>query len=95
MKTIIFGGSFDPIHNGHIKLAKKALEVINADRVIFMVAKNPRWKSKRTDDEHRYNMLQIALKDYPSFIVSRIELDSNVEVNYTYDTILKYQKKDN
>ena len=95
MKTIIFGGSFDPIHNGHIKLAKKALEVINADRVIFMVAKNPRWKSKRTDDEHRYNMLQIALKDYPSFIVSRLELDSNVEVNYTYDTILKYPKEEN
>ena len=60
MKTIIFGGSFDPVHNGHIKLAKKALEVVSADRVVFMIAKNPRWKSKRTDDEHRFNMLNIA-----------------------------------
>lgn len=92
MKTIIFGGSFDPIHNGHIKMAKKALEVVNADRVVFMVAKNPRWKSKRTDDEHRFNMLKIALKDYPSFIISRQELDSEAEINYTYDTILNFPK---
>ena len=95
MKTIIFGGSFDPIHNGHIKLAQKALEVINADRVVFMVAKNPRWKSKRTDDEHRYNMLLLGLKDHPSFIVSRLELDSNREINYTYDTILEFKKEEN
>lgn len=95
MKTIIFGGSFDPVHNGHIKLAKKALEVVNADRVVFMVAKNPRWKSKRTDDEHRFNMLKIAIKDYPSFIVSRQELNSNADVNYTYDTICSYPKENN
>ena len=95
MKTIIFGGSFDPIHNGHIILAKTALKAINADKVVFLIAKNPRWKSKRTDDTHRFNMLSLAIKDYPNFEISRLELDSNEEVNYTFDTISRYKKEEN
>ena len=94
MKTIIFGGSFDPIHNGHLKIAKTALEAINADKVVFLIAKNPRWKDKRTDDIHRLNMVSIALKDYPKFEISKLELESTSSVNYTYETILKYDKKE-
>lgn len=95
MKTIIFGGSFDPIHNGHIKLAETALKAINADKVVFLIAKNPRWKSKRTDDVHRYNMVSLAIQEYNNFEVSRLELDSNEEVNYTFDTISRYKREEN
>ena len=94
MKTIIFGGSFDPIHNGHLIIAKTALKAINADKVVFLIAKNPRWKDKRTDDEHRFNMVSLAIRDYPNFEISRLELDSSTSVNYTYETILKYNKNE-
>lgn len=95
MKTIIFGGSFDPIHNGHIQIAKTALKAINADKVVFLIAKNPRWKDKRTDDIHRLNMVNLAIKDNPKFELSKLELESSSSVNYTYDTILKYPKEEN
>lgn len=94
MKTIIFGGSFDPIHNGHIELAKTALKAINADRVVFMLAKNPRWKENVTPDIHRLNMLNIALKEYNNFEVSRIELELENEVTYTYETMLRFPKSE-
>lgn len=94
MKTIIFGGSFDPIHNGHIILAKTALKAINADKVVFLIAKNPRWKDKRTSGEHRYNMVELSIKNEDKFEISRLELDSEAEVNYTFDTLSKYPRRE-
>ena len=58
MKFILFGGSFDPIHDGHYLMAKQAYQQIKADKVIFIPAKRPRWKEvTKNSDEHRYNML--------------------------------------
>lgn len=95
MKIIIFGGSFDPIHNGHINIAKRALEVLNADKVIFLPAKNARWKSKKASDYDRLNMIKLAINDYPMFEVSTIELNSTRDTNYTFDTINEFEKSDN
>lgn len=92
-KIILFGGSFDPIHHGHIYIAKTALKEIKADFVLFIPAKNPRWKNLDTALEDRYQMLELALKQYPYFKLSRCELDSDRKINYTYDTVknLTYQ----
>ena len=44
-KVILFGGTFDPIHQGHIKIALAAKKQLQADEVIFILSKNPRWKT--------------------------------------------------
>lgn len=95
MKTIIFGGSFDPIHNGHLKIAELAMKNINADRVLFIPAKQARWKENPTDGIDRLNMIKLAIRDYPYMEVSEIELDAKEDVNYSYNTILKLKEKSN
>lgn len=93
MKTIIFGGSFDPIHNSHIKIAKKAKEYLSADQVVFLIAKKARWKDTKTNNLDRLNMLEIALKDYPWAKIDLEEFNQDQEVNYTYETMLKLKNK--
>ncbi len=95
MKTIIFGGSFDPIHNGHLLIASKAKEEFKADRVVFLLAKQARWKKTKTSDLDRLNMLKEAIKDYDGFEISTLELNSKQEVNYTYDSIKAFKKQRN
>ena len=83
MKIGLFGGSFDPIHNGHIALAKKAIETLSLDSFWFIPAKNNPWKeNKIANDEDRIKMIEIAIKNLNKVKVSRIELD-------TIDTIKK------
>lgn len=95
MKTLIFGGSFDPIHNGHLKIASETKNYLNADKVLFLIAKSPRWKECNATDEDRLNMLKLALSKYEGFEISYLELDSNDEVNYTYETLKKYHRDEN
>ena len=95
MKTIIFGGSFDPIHNGHLTIASKAKEEFKADRVVFLLAKQARWKKTKTSDIDRLNMLKEAIKGYEGFEISTLELESKQEVNYTYDSIKAFKKQKN
>lgn len=85
---IIYGGSFDPIHNSHLKLARGASFALNAP-VIFVPSKSPRWKSPEANVNHRLEMLKIALKTEgcTDFIVSDYELKKDDKVNYTIDTI--------
>ena len=93
MKYIIYGGSFDPIHNGHIQMALKAKDTIGADKVIFLLSKKPRWKSPNEDEKHRLNMLNLALNDLSWAEIDLTEYDSLENVNYTYRTLLKLKKK--
>lgn len=88
-KVLLFGGSFDPIHNGHLKLVNNVINQLNIDECFFIIAKNPRWKKPSTTPKQRLDMLSIALKKYPKFKISLIEYDSEDEVNYTYDTVKK------
>ena len=91
-KIILFGGSFDPIHHGHFLMADQARLQIEAKQVIFIPAKNPRWKLPKLNGEHRFQMLKRYLNAYDWADVSRYELDGDEEVNYSIDTI-KYFKK--
>lgn len=86
-RFIIFGGTFDPIHNGHLRIACAASLKLNAD-VIFVPAKSPRWKEDVTEVKHRLKMLKLALKEAPSGSkISDFEIKSRAEINYSIDTV--------
>jgi nicotinate-nucleotide adenylyltransferase len=82
------GGTFDPIHFGHLVAAEEALVQFNLDRVIFMPTGHPAAKepSQVTPAEHRYLMAVIATAANPDFDVSRMEVD-RPGVTYTVDTL--------
>lgn len=65
MKIGILGGTFDPIHNAHIEIAKAALEQFELDKVVLMPTPNPPHKDKNkiTGNFHRANMIKLAIKD--------------------------------
>lgn len=88
MNIGILGGSFDPVHYGHLLLAQYALEELSLDRVLFMPAKQP--PHKREDGvssfEHRLSMLEIAFEGRKEFFVSSMEQEREGP-SYTYDTL--------
>lgn len=86
----IMGGTFDPIHYGHLVAAEEALVQFSLDRVMFMPTGEPARKSHRevTPAEHRYLMTVIATASNPDFTVSRLEVD-RPGVTYTVDTMLE------
>lgn len=80
------GGTFDPIHNGHLSAASEAQAVLGLDEVIFVPAGDPVHKTGVSAAEHRYLMTVIATASNPSFSVSRVDIDRNVPT-YTADTL--------
>ncbi len=86
----IMGGTFDPIHYGHLVAAEEALVQFNLDRVLFMPTGEPARKTHRnvTSAEHRYLMTVIATASNADFTVSRIEVD-RPGVTYTVDTMME------
>ena len=82
------GGTFDPIHYGHLVAAEEALVQFNLDRVVFMPTGQPARKADRkvSSPEHRYLMTVIATASNPDFEVSRLEVD-RPGVTYTVDTM--------
>ncbi len=89
MRRALFGGTFDPIHNAHLTVAKEAAEVFGLDEVLFVPAANPPHKSESTaaSYEDRYRMLELACESDPRFVPSRIE-EGN-ERSYSIVTIEK------
>jgi len=86
----IMGGTFDPIHYGHLVTAEEALVQFNLDSVVFMPTGRPVRKTHRvvTPAEHRYLMTVIATASNPDFSVSRMEID-RPGPTYTVDTMLQ------
>lgn len=91
---VIFGGTFDPVHNGHMRIAMAASLRLNAD-IIFVPARSPRWKNPITSAKHRLNMLKLAIKtSCPSGSrIDEFELNSKADINYTIDTVKYFKKK--
>lgn len=83
----ILGGSFDPVHNGHLILALDAMEQVGLERVLFMPASISPLKAQRSaaTTEQRIAMLRLALKDYPSFALDCWEIERD-EISYSYHT---------
>ncbi len=87
MRLGIYGGTFDPIHLGHLILAEAAREVCRLDRVWFVVAGSPPHKQgKRTDASHRVEMVRTAIAGNAAFEVSEIET-SRPGPHYSFETL--------
>ena len=84
----ILGGTFDPVHCGHLAIARRALEEAMLDRVMFIPAGSPRLKSAEptATAEHRLAMLRLAVEGVPGFDVSDIEL-GQLGPTKTFDTL--------
>ena len=92
-KIGIFGGSFNPVHNGHIKLAKSYYDALELDELLVIPTNISPHKSvdKPTSAEDRVNMLQLAFKDMPYVTVSDIELKLGGK-SYTVLTLAELKK---
>src|SRR5439155_1548522 len=87
-RTAVFGGSFNPIHYGHLLLADEVLEVLDLDRILFVPAALPPHKSPAylAPAADRYAMVELAVAGHPKFAVSDLEL-RRPGPSYTVDTL--------
>ncbi|WP_455494537.1 nicotinate-nucleotide adenylyltransferase [Gemella sanguinis] len=92
MAIALYGGSFDPIHIGHLITATNAVETYNLDKVIFIPSHITPLKDRdlEASDTDRFEMIQRSIKNNPKFIVSDYEIN-NDGVSYSYNTV-KYFK---
>ncbi|MCX7920258.1 MAG: nicotinate-nucleotide adenylyltransferase [bacterium] len=90
----IFGGTFNPIHIGHLIIAQESLSQFALDKIIFIPAAIPPHKNLKgiASAEHRLQMTKLAISGNPQFVVSDLELKRR-DTSYTIDTIRLLQKK--
>ncbi len=90
----IYGGTFDPIHNGHLITAQAVKEIRNLDKVIFIPANISPFKQQylSSSGKHRLNMLKLAIENIPYFKCSNFELKKK-EISYTINTLMELKKK--
>src|ERR1043166_621289 len=88
MKIALFGGTFDPVHLGHLAVARAAAEKFGLGRVYFVPADLPphKQKPKLTDFQHRFAMLALATADDPRFVASLLDAHTG-EPNYSIQTV--------
>ena len=91
----IMGGTFDPIHVGHLVTAEEALHQFTLDQVVFVPTGRPWMKEHEVvaSPEDRYRMTQIGIEAEPRFAVSRIEVDRG-GATYTIDTLRALRDED-
>ena len=84
-KIGILGGSFDPVHNGHLAIARAAYTDFDLDEVWFIPAGHSPNKNESgmTRPEYRAEMVALAVKPYPYFKMSTVEIEAE-ETSYTY-----------
>ncbi len=93
MRLGLYGGSFDPVHIGHLILAETARDQLKLDRVEFIpLGVPPHLKNVRVNAEIRYKMLQATLEPYSEFGVSRREIETPGK-SYTVDTLRFFHEK--
>ncbi len=88
----IMGGSFDPVHSGHLIIAQDAVEKLDLSEVVFIPASIPPHKRhlRQVSVEHRSNMMKLAVESDLRFSVSDLEL-SRGGISYTFDTIREFR----
>lgn len=94
-KKGIFGGTFDPIHDGHLHIAYESIYKLGLDEVIFMPSGSPPHKTNKviTEAEIRYKLVKEAIKGEEKFKVSKYEIDKK-GLSYTYETLKVFNEKE-
>lgn len=87
----IFGGSFNPIHYGHLMICEYIKDEMGLDKVIFIPTGNPPHKDLEVSAKDRYEMVRLAISPNPDFEISDIET-TRVKMSYTVDTIRELKK---
>ncbi|MDO4998319.1 MAG: nicotinate-nucleotide adenylyltransferase [Neisseria sp.] len=92
-KIGLFGGTFDPIHNGHLHIARSFADELNLDMVVFLPAGQPYHKnSTQTAAEHRLAMTELAIADDARFAVSDCDMVRS-GATYTFDTVQIFRQQ--
>jgi nicotinate-nucleotide adenylyltransferase len=93
-KIGIFGGTFHPVHNGHLALARHAAEALGIDRVLFVIDRIPPHKTlaEGADDSERLEILRLATADEPGFEVETMELEREGK-SYSVDTLRELKQR--
>ncbi len=93
-KIGVFGGSFHPVHNGHLALARHAAEALGIDRVLFVIDRIPPHKTlaEGADDAERLEILRLATADDPRFEVETVEL-AREGTSYSVDTLRELKER--
>jgi nicotinate-nucleotide adenylyltransferase len=88
MKLGVLGGTFDPIHLGHLLMAETAREMLGLSQVLFVPAGDPPHKQgvEKTPAFHRRAMIELAIAGNPAFVLSRVDLE-RPGPHYTIDTV--------
>lgn len=82
----VMGGTFDPVHAGHLVVASEALHSLNLSEVVFVPAANPWQKAPHVSAEHRLEMVRVATASEPRFLVSDVDIRRGGNT-YTVDTL--------
>jgi nicotinate-nucleotide adenylyltransferase len=92
-KIGIFGGSFDPVHTGHLIIAEMAMDYVGLDVVLFIPTASPPHKEKGdlSDFKIRLKMLELALEENDRFEISTLERKE--QTSYTYETVMHFRQK--
>lgn len=93
MNIGIMGGTFDPVHYGHMVIAECARHEFQLDKVVFVPSGRPAHKKGHviTDADHRYRMVELAVAGNPFFEISRAEVD-RPGPSYAVDTLMDFQR---
>lgn len=93
MKIAYFGGTFNPIHMGHLLMSSYAYEKLSLDCLYFMPAENPphKFEKKIADISHRNRMIELAIENDSRFELSKA--DQNKDISYTYEVLTKIEKE--
>ena len=92
-RIALYGGTFDPVHTGHLEVARKVLPLFEIEKVLFIPAQVAPHKVGLavTAPVHRYAMLALATQDDPRLSISTFELDAP-DRRYTVDTVARFQR---
>jgi nicotinate-nucleotide adenylyltransferase len=88
MKIGVLGGTFDPIHNGHLGIAESACRELGLAQVLFVPARDPWLKGRQSiaPSQHRVEMVKLAISAYPRYDISCVDLKRD-GLSYTVDTL--------
>jgi nicotinate-nucleotide adenylyltransferase len=90
MRVAIYGGSFDPVHRGHLAVAEAARKKFDLDEVLLVPTAHPPHRDEpQASYEDRYQMVRAAIEGKPGLLASRLEEPGSAEKHYTIDAIRK------